>query len=67
VIDRVPDQHDGRVSIVALTDGGRQMAEAITSARQEALGQVVEDWDDADLERLVLLFDRLRAAMRRLS
>lgn len=67
VIDRVPDQEDGRASIVALTDEGRQMAEAITGARQDALGQVVTDWDDSDLEQTVLLFDRLRAAMRRLS
>jgi len=58
----VPDEQDGRASIVALTDEGRQMAEAITGARQDALAQVLDDWDDDDIERLgAPLFDRLRA------
>jgi DNA-binding MarR family transcriptional regulator len=67
LIDRTPDEQDGRASIVSLTEEGRRIAEAITGARLEALRQVMDDWSDDDLERLTVLFERLRTEMRRLS
>ena len=67
LIDRTPDEQDGRASIVGLTTEGRRVAEAICGARLEALRQVLSDWTEEDLERFTALFQRLRADMRRLS
>jgi len=66
-VDRTPDEQDGRASFVGLTEEGRRVAEAIGQARLESLLQVLDNWSDGDLEQLTLLFERLRAAMRRLS
>lgn len=66
LITRAPDEEDGRASIVGLTAEGRRVAEAIIRARREALRRVLADWSDDELARFVLLFDRLRADMRRL-
>ncbi len=66
-VDRTPDDQDGRASILSLTDEGSQVAQAIGQARLEALQQVLSDWSEDDLERLTVLFERLRADMRRLS
>jgi DNA-binding MarR family transcriptional regulator len=66
-VDRTPDDQDGRASILSLTDEGRRVAKAIGQARLEALQGVLGDWSQDDLERLTVLFERLRADMRRLS
>jgi DNA-binding MarR family transcriptional regulator len=67
LVDRTPDKQDGRASIVSLTEEGQRVAEAIGGARLEALQQVLGDWSEDDLERLTVLFERLRADMGRLS
>jgi len=66
LITRATDARDGRASIVALTSEGRRMAEAIIEARSQALQRVLADWREEDLERFLLLFQRLQADMRRL-
>jgi DNA-binding MarR family transcriptional regulator len=67
LVDRTRDELDGRASIVRLTNEGRRVARAIDRARIEALERVLDSWDDDDLEQLTVLFERLRADMRRLS
>lgn len=67
LVDRTADEQDGRVGIVGLTERGRQVAEALGLARIEALQRVLVDWSEEDLERLTVLFGRLRADMRRMS
>ena len=67
LISRVPDEQDGRASIICLTDEGRRMAESIGRKRIDYLDQVITDWSDDDLERFIVLFERLRADMRRMS
>lgn len=67
LVDRAPDEQDGRASFVSLTMEGRRVAQAIGRARVDALANVLEAWSEDDLERFAALFDRLRADMRRLS
>ena len=67
LVDKVADGQDGRVSIVSLTEEGRRVADDITRARLEALGAVLADWTEEDLERFVTSFERLQAAMRRMG
>ena len=67
LVDRTPDEQDGRASFVSLTEEGRRVAESLGRARLESLRQVLGDWSEDDLERLTVLFERLRADMRRLS
>lgn len=67
LISRVPDEQDGRASLLRLTQSGLQAAEAIGHARLESLRQVLSDWSNEDLERFTALFERLRADMCRLS
>jgi DNA-binding MarR family transcriptional regulator len=67
LVDRTTDEQDGRVSMVSLTEEGRRVADAIGEARLESLQQVLESWSVDDLERLEVLFERLRADMRRMS
>jgi DNA-binding MarR family transcriptional regulator len=66
LVTKALDEQDGRASILALTDKGRQMLEAIIQARLEALQKVLSEWSTEDIEKLDELFERLRADMRRL-
>jgi DNA-binding MarR family transcriptional regulator len=66
LVYRVPDEQDGRVSFVGLTEEGRRIAAAIDLGRSEALQQVLADWSQDELEQLIVLFARLTADLRRL-
>ncbi|MCE5254840.1 MAG: MarR family transcriptional regulator [Actinomycetia bacterium] len=67
LVHRMPDELDGRVSIVSLTDRGREMATAIRRKRLEALEQVLSEWSVDDFEQFLTLFEQLRDDMQRLS
>jgi DNA-binding MarR family transcriptional regulator len=67
LVSRVPDEQDGRASILSLTEEGRRMAESIGGQRIADLHQVITEWSDDDLERFITLFERLRTDMRRMS
>jgi DNA-binding MarR family transcriptional regulator len=67
LIGRTPDEQDGRASIVTLTEAGRQVADSIVAARLEALQEVMAGWSEDDLDRLAVLFERLRTDLRHLA
>jgi DNA-binding MarR family transcriptional regulator len=60
---RCPDPHDGRALRVQLTADGRRSARAVLAARGRALGELLEDVDQAVVDELGriagLLFPRL--------
>ena len=59
LIERQPDPKDARARLVALSaDGTARMTQA-TAERRARLSAVLDRWDDADLETLALLLDRL--------
>jgi DNA-binding MarR family transcriptional regulator len=67
LVTRALDEQDGRASILALTDKGRQTVEAIIQGRLQALQQVLTAWTTEDIAKLDELFERLRTDMRRLT
>jgi DNA-binding MarR family transcriptional regulator len=67
LVTRALDEQDGRASILALTEKGRQTLEAIIQARLEGLQSVLTEWSSEDIEKLDQLFERLRADMRRMA
>ncbi len=66
LIARRADADDGRASILSLTEKGREVVGQIGRARLADLSGVMAEWDEADLRSLNVLFERLRADMRRL-
>jgi DNA-binding MarR family transcriptional regulator len=67
LVDKTPDELDGRASIINLTDAGHQVAESIIRARIAGLSEVLTGWTVEDLEVFTALFERLQADMRRMS
>ena len=61
LVERVPDETDGRAAIIQLTQKGHQVAHEQHAARIEFLLEVLKEWDDADLQRLAADLDRLSA------
>jgi DNA-binding MarR family transcriptional regulator len=59
LVERVPDESDGRAAIIQLTQKGHQVAHEQHAARIEFLLGVLKEWDDADLQRLAVDLDRL--------
>jgi DNA-binding MarR family transcriptional regulator len=66
LVTRTPVEEDGRASILGLTGKGRQVAEDIGRARLEGLRGALADWTEEDLEKLDVMFERLRVDMRRM-
>lgn len=57
-VERRPDPTDGRASVLAVTDDGREAALRIRTLRNEKLCQVVGDWPLDDLRDFTRLLDR---------
>lgn len=58
--DRRPDPSDGRASVVSLTPTGRKLVRRVREERAAALGQLIEELDDADRRRLAAALPVLR-------
>lgn len=59
LLERTSDPDDGRASQVALSEEGRTRLEHGARRRRDLVGQLVQDWPDADREQLRLLLTRL--------
>ncbi len=66
LVDRSPDPHDARASLVALTPAGTRALAGARRARARALGDVLAavQPSEADLRTAVGLLERLLAATR---
>jgi DNA-binding MarR family transcriptional regulator len=62
LVERRPDQHDGRASVLAVTAEGQRVFDGFQRARCEHLAQMLAAWPDDDLLRLIELLERLNAA-----
>lgn len=49
LIEKQPDEHDGRAHQLALTPAGRDTLEHLRCHRDELLTGLLADWDDADV------------------
>ena len=50
---------DQRRSVLVLTDIGVQALATVTGRRRDLVAETVADWDAADIDRLVILLERL--------
>jgi DNA-binding MarR family transcriptional regulator len=65
LLERTSDPDDGRASQVALSAEGRTRLENGARRRRAIVGQLLEDWPDADRERLRTLLNRLLGELDR--
>ncbi|MFW3171776.1 MarR family winged helix-turn-helix transcriptional regulator [Geodermatophilus sp. CPCC 206100] len=59
LVQRVPDETDGRASRLVVTDAGRAALAQLRAEREAHLARVTAGWDTADLTALTTLFGRL--------
>jgi DNA-binding MarR family transcriptional regulator len=59
LVERRPDQHDGRASVLAVTAEGERVFNSYQRARCEHIAQMLTAWPDDDLLRLIDLLERL--------
>lgn len=50
---------DQRRSVLVLTDTGVKALATVTDRRRDLVAETVADWDSADIDRLVVLLERL--------
>lgn len=58
LIERRADPADGRASVLAVTDAGRELAAALRRRRNEMLSGVLSHWTDAEREQLATVMNR---------
>ena len=58
LVERRADPGDGRASVLAVTEAGRQLLIERRRQRNEAIEQVVADWSDEEFKGFADLFER---------
>ena len=58
LVARRPDPDDGRVSLLHLTDAGRDAAERISAHRATRIADLMRDWPQHDIAAFADLLDR---------
>ena len=64
-VERRPDPHDGRASLVHLTDEGTRALAVTRALRAQWAGTALADWDEDDARLLSGLLERLAADLER--
>jgi DNA-binding MarR family transcriptional regulator len=65
LVERTPDETDGRASIVRLSPLGLKLDRAMRMERQDHITLCLEDWTDEQLAELLPLLERLTAGFTR--
>lgn len=63
LVARVPDPHDGRAQLLALTDDGKARYTRTRTRRHAVLGEQLADWSDEDRATFAGFLERYNAAM----
>jgi DNA-binding MarR family transcriptional regulator len=63
LVRREPDPSDGRASLLAITDAGREVCERVRTMRRELLATAVAGWTDSELGTLAVLLNRFNGAL----
>jgi DNA-binding MarR family transcriptional regulator len=63
LVRREPDPSDGRASLLAITDAGREVCERVRTLRTELLAAAVTGWTDAELDTFAGLLSRFNDAL----
>ncbi|MBM7806259.1 DNA-binding MarR family transcriptional regulator [Geodermatophilus bullaregiensis] len=64
-VDRRPDPHDGRASLIRLSEAGAAALARTRAVRSEWATAALADWDEEDARRLGELLERLAADLDR--
>lgn len=62
-VRREPDPSDGRASLLAITDAGREVCERLRAMRRDLLAAAVDGWSDAELATFASLLNRFNGAL----
>ncbi|MFL6110044.1 MAG: MarR family winged helix-turn-helix transcriptional regulator [Catenulispora sp.] len=63
LVRREQDPSDGRASLLAITDAGREVCERVRTLRRELLATAVAGWTDAELDMFASLLSRFNGAL----
>jgi DNA-binding MarR family transcriptional regulator len=63
LVRREPDPSDGRASLLAITDAGREACQRMRTLRRELFASAVAGWSDAELGMLASLLSRFNMAL----
>jgi len=63
LVRREPDPSDGRASLLAITDAGREVCERVRTLRRGLLAAAVAGWTDAELDTFAGLLGRFNGAL----
>ena len=63
LVRREPDPSDGRASLLAITDAGREVCERVRTLRRELLAAAVAAWTDSELDTFAGLLSRFNGAL----
>jgi DNA-binding MarR family transcriptional regulator len=58
LVERRPDEHDRRASLLSLSQRGRLVSEQVCEARRELFIQILSEWDERDVRRFAALVGR---------
>jgi DNA-binding MarR family transcriptional regulator len=64
LVDRVPNPHDGRAVLLALSTVGRERLEQVRVSRQALMRELLSDWPQRDREQFCSLLTRFNQSMR---
>jgi DNA-binding MarR family transcriptional regulator len=63
LIERLPDENDGRSWILRLSPKGLEVADCVQRVRTSHLEQCLREWSNENIEQLVPLYSRLTQAL----
>lgn len=63
LVRRAADPSDGRASLLAITDAGREACEQVRTRRRQLFAAAVQDWTDEELGTLAGLLTRFTGAL----
>jgi DNA-binding MarR family transcriptional regulator len=63
LVRREPDPSDGRASLLAITEAGREVCERVRALRRELLAAAVAGWTDDELDTFAALLSRFNGAL----
>ena len=66
LVERLPDPEDGRASLLAVTERGRQLNALIRAQRDELLAGAMADWPEQDRDTFVALLGRFNDSLEQL-
>ncbi|MFQ6392667.1 MarR family winged helix-turn-helix transcriptional regulator [Nocardia sp. KC 131] len=63
LISRRADPHDGRVTLIQVTDEGRDLLKLVRESRARGLQRVLADWSEDEAEQAHVAVQKLRNAL----